>query len=231
MGSLAQTVTGRRARPLPPGARRAALIAATLPLIRKHGIEVSTRQIAETAGVAEGTIFRVFPDKDSLIQACIDAAFDPAPVVTALEEIDPSLALEPRLIEIVRIVQRWLTSVIHLMMVLRGTGPLRDKPHLRRPRPSEIVGAAIIRLIEPDRDALRVAPPEAERVLRYLLFSGSHPGITDGKLLTPEEIVGVILDGVRARAGERSSRLGRDHARPGEIPSRPAAGSKGRTPC
>ena len=77
----------RRARPLPPAQRRAALIAATLSLIREHGADVSTRQIAEAADVAEGTIFRVFPDKAALIDAAVDAAFDPASVVARLGEI------------------------------------------------------------------------------------------------------------------------------------------------
>ena len=56
----------RRVAPLAPDDRRAALIEATLPLLREHGTAVSTRQIADAAGVAEGTIFRVFPDKNSL---------------------------------------------------------------------------------------------------------------------------------------------------------------------
>jgi len=200
----------RRARPLPRDARRAALISATLPLIRKHGIDVSTRQIATAAGVAEGTIFRVFPDKDSLIQATVDAAFDPAPVVAALGRIDRSAPLPERLTAVVHIVQAWLTTVINLMMVLRGSSPLGHKPHLRRPRPSDVIGATITRLIEPDRAQLRMPPARAERLLRLMLFAGSHPGIADGKLLTAEEIVNVILDGVRIHG---------------------SASDRGRTPC
>jgi AcrR family transcriptional regulator len=198
------TLSSRRAKPLPPNARRAALITATLPLIRQHGLDVSTRQIAKAARVAEGTIFRVFPDKDSLIQASVDAAFDPAPVVAALERIDPSLPLAERLTGSVRIVQAWLTTVINLMMALRGSPTLGEKPHLRRPRPSDVIGTTIARLIEPDRDQLRVPPAQAARLLRMLIFSGSHPGIADGELLTPEQIVGVILDGVRTRPIPRS---------------------------
>ncbi|HBX79727.1 MAG TPA: TetR/AcrR family transcriptional regulator, partial [Propionibacteriaceae bacterium] len=49
-----------RAAPLSPDDRRRALIAATRPLLAEFGPDVSTRRIAEAAGVAEGTIFRVF---------------------------------------------------------------------------------------------------------------------------------------------------------------------------
>lgn len=206
-GRAAYSVQSRRARPLPPDARRAALIDATLPLLRRRGLDVSTRQIAETAGVAEGTIFRVFPDKESLIRAAIEAAFDPAPVVAALERIDPaSLPLEPRLVEIARIVQAWLATVIDLMMALRGSPPPGAKPRWGNKRPSHVIAAAVTRLIERDRAALRVAPADAARLLQLLLFSGSHRGMTDGKLLTPEQIVGVILDGVRTHAGAHSKR-------------------------
>ena len=87
-----------RAAALPPDERRAAIVAATLPLLLAHGARVTTRQIAEAAGIAEGTIFRVFPDKESLIEAAIETAFDPAPIEAALRAIDPSLPLEARLV-------------------------------------------------------------------------------------------------------------------------------------
>ena len=70
----------KRASALPPDERRSMIVAATLPLLLEHGEMVTTRQIAEAAGIAEGTIFRVFADKDELIAAVIEAALDPEPL-------------------------------------------------------------------------------------------------------------------------------------------------------
>src|SRR3979409_410727 len=90
---MGATTTRRRAAALPPDERRSMIIEATVPLLIEHGEMVTTRQIADAAGIAEGTIFRAFADKDELLGAVIDAALDPAPLERALTTIDPSLPL------------------------------------------------------------------------------------------------------------------------------------------
>ena len=95
-----------RAAALPPGQRRAAIIASTVRLLIAHGTAITTRQIAEAACIAEGTIFRVFPDKDSLVVAAIERAFDPAPVEDELQAIDATLPLATRLEQAVAILHR-----------------------------------------------------------------------------------------------------------------------------
>src|SRR5690349_21800316 len=108
-----------RATPLPPEERRAAIIAATLPLLAVHGREVSTRQIAEAAEVAEGTIFRVFENKEALVDAAVAEAFDPAGSIAALEGIPAEAPLEARLGTAVAILQERLTTVFGLFHALR----------------------------------------------------------------------------------------------------------------
>ena len=57
-----------------PDDRREALVDATIPLLHEHGRTVTTKQIADAAGVAEGTIFRAFGSKDDLIHAAVTDA-------------------------------------------------------------------------------------------------------------------------------------------------------------
>ncbi len=87
----------RRVPALAPEERRAALIAATIPLLHEHGLDVSTRQIAAAAGVAEGTIFGVFESKNSLVVCSVVKALDPQPTIDAVEAIDRSAPLRERL--------------------------------------------------------------------------------------------------------------------------------------
>src|SRR5450830_501253 len=84
-----------RAAPMTPEDRRAAILRGTVPLLRERGVNVTTRELAAAAGVAEGTLFRVFPDKAALVRAAVEQALDPAPAVAELERIAP--AGDPRI--------------------------------------------------------------------------------------------------------------------------------------
>ncbi len=183
--------------------RRAAIVRATVPLLRIHGQDVTTRQIAEASGIGEGTIFRVFADKAELLDECVAAVFDATPTLAQLSAIDPSLPLEPRLLAAVRILQARLRSVVEVLIALRFVAPPEDpRRHRMDPRAAYAHDEILLlleQLLEPDRHRLRTSPAEFARVARSLTFAASHPKINDDQPMSAEQVVDVLLHGMLNR--------------------------------
>src|SRR5262245_46582947 len=104
-----------RAAALSPEDRRAAIVDAVVPLLLREGTAISTRQIADAAGIAEGTIFRVFADKQAVVDAVVAAVLDPAREVAALAAIPRDLPLEERLAAAVDVLQQRVDVIWRLM--------------------------------------------------------------------------------------------------------------------
>ena len=201
----------RRAAALSPEERRTALIAATLPLVLTDGIDVSTRQIAEAAGVAEGTIFRVFPTKQELLDAVVAHAFDPATLLDELQRVDPGAPLEDRMSAAVGLLQERTRQIWHLLHVL-GRAPGVDGSRLpgsdaQWAAVEELITDALATLIAPDRHRLRYGPREAARRLRLLTLATSHPRLAGGERLSAEDTVSLLLDGIRERSEPSAAAL------------------------
>jgi AcrR family transcriptional regulator len=184
-----------RAAAMPSEERRASILAATVPLLIAHGTEITTRQIATAACVAEGTIFRVFVDKETLIAAAVEQAFDPAPVEAELRAIDPTLELEARCEAAVDIIQSRVASLWRILTAAGGYQSADQQAKREDRRRSTL--RALASVFEPDRARLRLEPMEAADVLRRLIIANCHPALTLGEPMSPHAIVSVILDGAR----------------------------------
>ncbi len=166
------------------------IVEAALPLFLAHGEMVTTRQIADAAGIAEGTIFRAFADKDEVIEAVIDAALDTGPLDRALEALPASGTVDADLRAAVVILQQRVVDVWRLLSAIGA------RFHERARRPTEDLDA-LVALMESHRSDLRVDPVVAARLLRALVLSTTHPMIA-AEPQAADEIVDLFLNGVRA---------------------------------
>jgi AcrR family transcriptional regulator len=178
----------RRAASMPADQRRTMIIEATLPLLIEQGEMVKTHDIAEAAGVAEGTIFRVFATKDELIEAVMERVLDPEPTERAIAALDPSGGLEATIVEVVKLVQRRVNEVWQL---ISSVGP---RHYQQTGRPS-FDSPALAELLKPFRGELLVDPERAAGMLRSIALAMTHPMMTS-EPAKPQQIAHVFLYGV-----------------------------------
>lgn len=96
---------------MPRKERRAAIIAAAVKLLETNGPGLTTRQVAEAAGVAEGTLFRIFPTLDDLLAAAYEEYLSPRHLQAMLDEVDLGDDLAAATAAAVRTVFEYLSSV------------------------------------------------------------------------------------------------------------------------
>ena len=177
-----------------PTDRRDAILQAARPLVIEHGRSVTTRLIAEAAGIAEGTVFRVFASKDELIDAVLAREFDPTPYLDAIERIDPEQPLAARLLEATRILRGRFGGIFALMTAL---GVPKPPDHLQADEMRKrLADGGLALLLQPDAAAFRVPVEQVVALVRVLTFSASHPHLAGPDPMSAEEIVDVVLHGV-----------------------------------
>jgi len=200
---VAQPRAARKPKPraprMAPEDRRAALVEATIPLLLVHGSTVSTTTIAEAAGVAEGTIFRVFPDKDALVVACLAHVSSAQPFRERLQGVPTDTPLQDRVLIAIEELNAFMGQAMPVVAAVSMHGGAPPASRSLRGRMNDETLAALEEYLDPSQGQLTVSVTQAARLL-YALVTGAvvqaAPGVAPPE---PTLIADVFINGVIRR--------------------------------
>lgn len=181
-----------------PDDRRQAILDATLPLVLEHGRSVSTKQIAEACGIAEGTVFRAFASKAELLDTVIKTGLAPGTLESGLRNLSPSGDLTSQVTAIVGVLQthaRTTHRLIALLPPAQASDHHHGMKHSDRRELGERTLAAVQDALAPFADALGVGPQAAAGAILALSFGSTfaaHPA-------APAAVAHLLLHGIAAR--------------------------------
>lgn len=197
-----------------PADRRTAIVGATLPLLAERGANVTTRQIAHAAGIAEGTVFRVFADKEELLGACISEAFRTDQVCARIREVPTSNDVETRLTDAGLLFVEHFARLGALMQALATSGyDIRQHhPKEQGHGPAAFFGElaeSFGSLLGPVEDRAAVPIDELARMTIGLLMSMRFEPATRDKRARVATRVNALLHGA-LRAPETTNSWGKN---------------------
>lgn len=163
----------------------------------EYGLQISTKQIATAAGVAEGTIFRSFPTKQDLIAEAIADAFDATVTIGKIAALPAGQSLTERISALILL-------AIDRMHQLRALHPLLQQPGLATDGPQCPVNrhresrtamvAAIAASLADYADELRISPSAAGSAVTAYSFAFIH---FDGDPVgPPADLASLLLHGI-----------------------------------
>nr|WP_255622814.1 TetR/AcrR family transcriptional regulator [Tessaracoccus sp. OS52] len=185
---------------MPPEQRRAAIVEAALPLLAKHGPELTTRMVAEAAGVAEGTLFRAFPTLQELLAATYSAYLSGERLAERLAEVDPGDTLEATTSAALGALADYIESV-HFALRPPPKQQGDTAPHLRQAKSDYLARMSdvrdwLVRILSPHTAELKISPESYAHFLMTLSI-GQHMGRPAG--IQIDDITDFALNGARRR--------------------------------
>ena len=177
-----------------------ALLEAAKAVFATSGVDAPAKEIADSAGVGVGTLYRHFPQRSDLVKAVfqrgVDACADAAPALAAAHE--PAVALE-----------RWLLRYTEFVATKRGlAAALHSGDPAFDALPAYFIqrlGPALGSLLDAATASGDIRPGISPRDLLYAVANLSLPVEGEGVAYS-QRMVALLIDGLRYGAGTGQSR-------------------------
>jgi AcrR family transcriptional regulator len=168
----------------------------------RHGRQVTTAQIATAAGVAEGTIYRVFPDKLSILDACLEHVLDTTHLEGDLQTASARPTIERRLEAIVEALHRHLSRVLPIALALgvvtARTAADEERDGVTATNHAVMLTSLVARHLRAEAGSFRSSPVTVARLLVGLVFGAAFQEAHSGlPRLRARTVARIVLDGVR----------------------------------
>lgn len=177
---------------LGPDERRTQILDAVLPVVLERGVGVTSKQLAQAAGISEGTIFRSFGDKDTLLQELLRREMCTGLAIDDLERLEYADLADFVTVATHRLVDRF-TELFRLVVAL---GPLAAHPKEESVSDFDDLHARLAALFAAFEDELRTTPDTAAEVLRTLAFAASSSWGATPLYVTRDDVSAVLLHGI-----------------------------------
>jgi AcrR family transcriptional regulator len=176
------------------------ILVAARQTFAEAGPDVPMEEIARRAGVGVGTLYRRFPDRESLIRAVARESF-----VKVAEEARRAAEEEPSawaaLVRLVGQSQQLQVTVQLAVMSTRAREILRDDPETNRSRRAVLASLDQIVCAAQAEGTLRKDVGAGDVAVLFSLLLKQVPAMNDPTVPATERAVVLMLDGLRARPG------------------------------
>lgn len=191
-----------RAAPMPLEDRREWIAVEAIPLFVEHGALVTSKQLAEYLGIAEGTIFRAFADKDALIKAVVEAFFVQTHETVTAELLHNRGDLRDTLFTIIRTTREFSRGVFRMLALLD-----HDEVHeIIKHQDNRCFEDTVKQALSPYAKQLNLPSDRLGALIKLVVVAASAPRLSASIPLDDEEILDFILYGIIGQAVDEPTR-------------------------
>lgn len=182
--------------------RRQLIVDAARTLIVEYGMQYTTKQLACAAGVAEGTLFRIFPSKDEITKEVIISVLNPNPLAELIESLPEDTSLSEHISAVITTIQDHVREAVKVFSLAQGLPQMHDLIHTIHRDNHIRVCAAVESTLIPRAERLRFSPARIAKIVTDLATTSTHFDTITGPP-DAREITQIILHGIEKKETPR----------------------------